>query len=58
VFETEPIGSDHPFVEMDQVILSPHTAGSTRDAVTNGPRIVAEGLEALIDDDEPAHRIV
>jgi D-3-phosphoglycerate dehydrogenase len=58
VFETEPIGSDHPFVEMDQVILSPHTAGSTRDAVTNGPRIVAEGLESLMNDDEPAHRIV
>ncbi|AUV80377.1 hydroxyacid dehydrogenase [Salinigranum rubrum] len=58
VFETEPIGSDHPLVGMDQVILSPHTAGSTRDAVTNGPRIVAEDLAALVDGSEPSHRIV
>ena len=57
VFETEPIGTDHPFVGMDEVILSPHVAGSTRDAVTNGPRIVAEGLQAIIDGDEPAHRV-
>jgi D-3-phosphoglycerate dehydrogenase len=26
VFESEPIGLDHPFLAMDQVVLTPHTA--------------------------------
>lgn len=57
VFETEPLPKNHPFLDMDNVILSPHTAGSTRDAVTNGPRIVAEGLASIIKQEDPNHRI-
>lgn len=29
VFETEPLGGDSPFWDMDNVIITPHTAGST-----------------------------
>ena len=29
VFETEPLPIDHPFLEMDNVILTPHKAGAT-----------------------------
>ncbi|WP_042663664.1 2-hydroxyacid dehydrogenase [Haloferax sp. ATB1] len=57
VFETEPLPEDHPFLEMDNVVLSPHTAGSTRDAVTNGPRMIAEGIESLIGGADPDNRI-
>ncbi|SFG86509.1 D-3-phosphoglycerate dehydrogenase [Halopelagius inordinatus] len=57
VFETEPLPEDHPFLDMENVVLSPHTAGSTRDAVTNGPRIVAEGLADILADEEPTHRV-
>jgi D-3-phosphoglycerate dehydrogenase len=57
VFETEPLPADHPFLDMENVVLSPHTAGSTRDAVTNGPRIVAEGVADLIAGEEPKNRI-
>jgi D-3-phosphoglycerate dehydrogenase len=57
VFETEPLSEDHPFLEMDNVVLSPHTAGSTRDAVTNGPRMIAEGVEQLRDGEDPDNRI-
>ncbi|NND18487.1 MAG: 3-phosphoglycerate dehydrogenase, partial [Silicimonas sp.] len=32
VFESEPLPADHPFLGMDQVILSPHIAGLTREA--------------------------
>lgn len=55
VFETEPIPDDHPFLEMDDVILSPHTAGSTRDAVLNGSKIVAEDVAHILDGEEPEH---
>lgn len=57
VFEAEPIPEGHPLLDLDNVWLSPHTAGSTRDAVYNGARIVAEDLEAIIEGREPAHRI-
>ena len=32
VFITEPLPMDHPFRHLDNVILTPHVAGGTRDA--------------------------
>jgi phosphoglycerate dehydrogenase-like enzyme len=34
VFDTEPLAADHPLLALDNVVLSPHTAGSVFD---NGP---------------------
>lgn len=55
VFESEPLPEDHPLLGREDVTLSPHTAGSTRDAVSNGSRIVVEGLLSILDGEEPAH---
>ncbi len=44
VFDKEPIGSDHPYVKLDNVTLAPHLAGSTRDAFANSPKIMADNL--------------
>lgn len=57
VFEKEPIPEGHPLLDLDNVWLSPHTAGSTRDAVYNGARIVASDLRAIVEGEEPAHRV-
>ena len=57
VFEEEPLPADHPLCGCERVWLTPHTAGSTRDAVTNGALIVAADLAAIIADEEPAHRL-
>jgi len=38
VFADEPVGWDHPFVKMDQVILTPHMGALTREA---GERLAA-----------------
>jgi len=32
VFEQEPLPAGHPFTELDNVILSPHTAGTVVEA--------------------------
>ena len=58
VFEEEPLPDDHPLLDLENVLLSPHTAGSTRDAVLNGSRILAVDIANLLDGDEPAHRLV
>lgn len=55
VFEEEPIPEGHPLFDLDGVILTPHVAGSTRDAVLGGPRIIASQLEDYLDDETPAH---
>jgi D-3-phosphoglycerate dehydrogenase len=63
VFREEPLPEGHPLLELasdtdaENVLLSPHTAGSTRDAVFNGSRIVARDVIALLDGEEPEHRI-
>jgi D-3-phosphoglycerate dehydrogenase len=66
VFREEPLPADHPLLDLaadgdgdvGDLLLSPHTAGSTRDAVLNGSRIVARDVAALLDGEEPRHRIV
>lgn len=57
VFKEEPLPDDHPLIELENAHLSPHTAGSTADAVKNGSRIVARDITAILDGDEPKHVI-
>ena len=39
VFNNEPITKDHPYFEMsDRVVITPHIAGATWDAITNHTR--------------------
>nr|WP_238717461.1 2-hydroxyacid dehydrogenase [Natronorubrum halophilum] len=53
VFEEEPIPEGHPLLDLNGVILTPHVAGSTRDAVLGGPRIIATQLEDYLDGEAP-----
>ena len=55
VFAEEPLSDGHPLLELDDAYLSPHTAGSTRDAVANGSRIVGRDIAAILDEDDPRH---
>ncbi|GAA0301878.1 2-hydroxyacid dehydrogenase [Halarchaeum salinum] len=55
VFREEPLPADHPFLSQDGVVLTPHVAGSTRDAVLEGPRIVATDIEAWLRGETPEH---
>jgi len=46
VFEHEPLGSTHPLARMDNVVLTPHAAGLSRDAVT---RMIDAAMSAVRD---------
>ena len=49
VFDTEPLPQDHPFVaELDNVLLTPHLAGTTKDAFFGSPRLMCAHLINLI----------
>jgi phosphoglycerate dehydrogenase-like enzyme len=44
VFAQEPLPVDHPFLRMDNVIVSPHIAGGTRGTSQRRGRAAAENV--------------
>src|SRR3954454_21173862 len=53
VWSKEPPPADHPLLQFDNVLASPHTAGVTREARTNMGRIAAEQMLAALDGKRP-----
>ena len=49
VFDEEPLPSDHPFVELDNVTITAHLAGSTKDAFKNSVRLMAGNIRKAIE---------
>lgn len=48
VFEQEPLAEDHPFWEMDNVILSPHIAGASSHYVERATELMATNLQRYL----------
>jgi len=46
VFEHEPVSDNHPFLSMDNVILSPHSAALTREC---GVKMTVEAVRQVVD---------
>jgi D-3-phosphoglycerate dehydrogenase len=57
VWEKEPPPTEHPLLQFDNVVVSPHTAGVTHEARENIGRIAAEQVLQALDGMRPA-RIV
>jgi D-3-phosphoglycerate dehydrogenase / 2-oxoglutarate reductase len=53
VWSKEPPPPDHPLLQFDNVIASPHTAGVTREARMNMGRIAAEQMLEALDGKRP-----
>jgi D-3-phosphoglycerate dehydrogenase len=53
VFDTEPLPPGHPLLRLDNVTLTPHLAGSTRDGFRNTPVLMAGFLAKLLRGEEP-----
>ena len=53
VFPTEPIGEDSPFLKLDNVTLTTHIAGTTSDALTNSPFLLAEDVARFLGGETP-----
>jgi D-3-phosphoglycerate dehydrogenase / 2-oxoglutarate reductase len=48
VYETEPLGADHPFRRMPNVVLTPHLGASTAEAQQNVAIEIAEAVRAAL----------
>jgi D-3-phosphoglycerate dehydrogenase len=53
VFDNEPLPAGHPLLQLDNVTLAPHLAGSTRDAMRNTPLLMVGFLKKLLDGQSP-----
>lgn len=42
VFETEPIASEHPFISMDNIVMTPHIAGYSDETTENSWKLSVE----------------
>lgn len=54
-FAGEWLPTDHPLVGMGNVVLTPHIGGATFDTEARQAQMVADGLEALLAGNAPAH---
>ena len=50
VYDREPPGKDYPLVTLDNVTLSPHMAGGSRDAFTQSPGMLAREMLSFPED--------
>ena len=57
VFEQEPIDPHDPLLALPNVVLSPHTAGTTPEALMNGLQLCAANVEAFLAG-RTQHRVV
>ena len=53
VFSTEPISKDSPFLALDNVTLTSHLAGTTREALSSSPYLLMEDILKLFRNEEP-----
>jgi len=53
VFNSEPLEPNSAFLELDNVTLTTHIAGTTREALTRSPDILMEDVKTLFDGGSP-----
>jgi D-3-phosphoglycerate dehydrogenase len=53
VFWEEPISKDSPWLMLDNVTLTSHIAGTTREALTKSPFLLVEDINKLLDSKSP-----
>lgn len=48
VFEEEPIPETHPLLKLDNVTLTTHIAGTTTEALTRSPKLLADQVQQVL----------
>ncbi|MBQ3429089.1 MAG: 2-hydroxyacid dehydrogenase [Mogibacterium sp.] len=57
VFDQEPLPEDHPLLSLQNVTLTPHSAGSSIDAFTNSAVIMLEQFSQILSGKEPSNKV-
>lgn len=57
VFNTEPIDPKSPFLDLDNVTLTTHIAGTTTEALTNSPFLLEEDMQRFMKGEKPRYLV-
>ena len=57
VYENEPIGRDHPFAKMENVVLTPHTGSSTQETRKKMAEITVQNLILSLQGKDPIYSV-
>jgi phosphoglycerate dehydrogenase-like enzyme len=57
VFSTEPLPADSPWRKLENVILTPHVAGASQEAVRRTFRMAFANVALVADRQEPLNRV-
>jgi D-3-phosphoglycerate dehydrogenase len=55
VFLEEPVTPDHPLAMLDNVLVTPHLGGATREVVTNHSLMIERDIQAYVAGRRPPH---
>lgn len=58
VFAREPVEPENPLLRLPNVVLTPHTGGTTPEALSNGLMRCADNVERFLKTGEVYHRVV
>ena len=57
VFDQEPLADDHPFRQMDNVLLTPHVAGATAQARSRQGQTVVDEIRRYVGGEELRYEV-
>ena len=57
VFETHPVTPDHPLLELDNVILTPHIGGATDETIERHSKMMADDILRFIEGRRPVNLV-
>jgi phosphoglycerate dehydrogenase-like enzyme len=55
VFADEPVRPDNRYVQLPNVLVSPHLGGATRDVVQHQTDLIVDGIEAWLRGEPPQY---
>ena len=55
VFESEPLSPNNPLLELDNVILTPHIAGASKETVHRAARMLGEDIVRILRGERPLY---
>ena len=58
VFETHPVTPDHPLLELDNVLLTPHIGGATDETIERHSKMMADDILRFVEGRRPVNLVV
>jgi D-3-phosphoglycerate dehydrogenase len=55
VYDEEPIPDDHPLLDLDNVVTTPHLGGAAEEVIERHSQMIVDDIEALLTDENPTH---